>query len=555
MRHFSRPSGNTRALRLILPAFVAISAPVSAQVGPALAPDQLLGLYPAPRFSPLAADCTDCLATPQARFYFKGDLSVSPTRDAVGFDPARRAFDDLARWAGERGGQPEGRLPSLVWTGSPEIARGTLADAATRLDLGGGQSLAFDHVAKISTNLSFYDASSAAFFDRRAVIARGQTADGRFVARTLWPADHGLQALAPPQPLRPGETLESLVRAGQGDARASYSTRVLWQRDPAALDVAGKPVLAFILNGAQGDDDEAHGGHFAVATGRVGPGGEMNQWLVNNFYNLGSVSEKGIIASTVPLDAYLGELNSGQSWYRPSSILVAVLRDPRVPGLYQEGIGRVFQHFYRQDFPYRHATANCTGLNVETLRTLGWRLPKLGAESRLKAAIALPYVAIRDGSLQNGKSAYDYLSAERTDLYPLVGFTSLGDDLLGRITRGGAAGSGLEAQLAQDIEAVILVQVPQFPSSRAVGQAPVGSMEEYLARAPANKADWKIVPVAPRPFPAELRDAAAPAAEGTPADTAVLAEGAMFAGLGGLGLFGLGRAFVRRRAARGRPAA
>jgi hypothetical protein len=105
-----------------------------------------------------------------------------------------------------------------------------------------------------------------------------------------------------------------------------------------------------MINGAQGDDDEAHGGHFAVATGHFGARGEWNDWLVGNFYNLDSQSEKGIVASTLTMDAYLTDLNSGQAWYRPSAVLVAVLREPRAALLAQQGISRVFNHFYRHDF-------------------------------------------------------------------------------------------------------------------------------------------------------------------------------------------------------------
>jgi hypothetical protein len=36
-------------------------------------------------------------------------------------------------------------------------------------------------------------------------------------------------------------------------------------------------------------------------------------------------------------------------------------------------------------------------------------------------------------------------------------------------------------------------------------------MDEYMKRAPEDKSQWKIVPVAPRPFPAEMRDPQAPA--------------------------------------------
>ncbi|MYM91973.1 hypothetical protein GTP91_32960, partial [Rugamonas sp. FT82W] len=270
-------------------------------------------------------------------------------------------------------------------------------------------------------------------------------------------------------------------------------------------------MLAFMLNGAQGDDDESYGGHFAVATGRFGPAGEWDNWLVNNFYSLASVSEKGIVASILPMDAYMGDLNSGQAWYRPSYMLVAVLKDQRAPALYQEAIGRVFNHFYRQDFHYRHASTNCAGINVETLRTLGWKIPRLGGESPLKAAVALPYMALKEVSLASGQSAYDYLKTERTELLPFVAFNTIAEDLLTRLAVPGRAGSEqLEAQLGQDLEALLFVRIPQFPSSRAFGSDPVLSLREYERRAPANHADWKIVPVAPRVLPASFRDAAAP---------------------------------------------
>ena len=108
-------------------------------------------------------------------------------------------------------------------------------------------------------------------------------------------------------------SLSTLVRAENGGARLPLAARVLWQRDPKAVrEWAGKPVLAFMLNGAQGDDDEAHGGHFAIVTGIFGQRGEWGDWLVNNFYNLDSVSENGIIASTLPIDAYMADINSSR---------------------------------------------------------------------------------------------------------------------------------------------------------------------------------------------------------------------------------------------------
>lgn len=496
-----------------------------------LAPGTRLGFYDASTFAELSS-CAACQATPQARFYFKGDYAVAPLKGAAQFDRSRLTFDDLRAWASSRKGVPSGELPSVIWAGSPQVIEGTLAADGKQLTLPSGEVVPFALVPKIRTNLSYFDQTSVKYFAGQKVVARGVLKDGTFVARTLWPASYALTALKPTEPLLAGESAISLVRGGPREERPPFSARVLWQKNPGeALSVAGKPVLAFILNGAQGDDDEAHGGHFAVATGVFGPNGEWNQWLVNNFYNLGSVSEKGIIASTLPMDAYMADLNSGQSWYRPSYVMVAVLKDQRGAQLYQEGISRVFQHFYRQDFPYKHATANCTGLNVETLRTLGWNVPTVGADDTLKAYAALPYMAIKEGSLASGKGAFDYLATERTNLYPLVGFSTLADDLLTRIAGKRVATSGLERQLAEDLEAVIFVQVPQFPSSRAFGFAPVGSMAEYMARVPENKDDWKIVPVDARPFPAELKDKDAPVPERPPSEFAFAAESSVLVAL------------------------
>jgi hypothetical protein len=484
--------------------------------GPTTANAGSLGLGPAVEYRLTDGNCSDCSAPPAALWYFRGDLIAVP-RTAVGFDPALRAQDDVRNWAAARGNKPEGFRPSLVWVGSPQIARGTFAADGKSLKEAGGEVSAFAVVPKIDSNLSYYDESSIRYFGGRKVKARGRDENGQFVARTLWPDDFALAAPAN-RPLGRGETLMTLVRAD--GAAPSFDARVLWSRDSGKTNLAGKPVMAFVLNGAQGDDDEAHGGHFAVATGRFGPRGEWDDWLVNNFYNLDSVSEKGIIAATLPMDAYQADLNSGQSWYRPSYMLVAVFKNDRVPALYQEAIGRVFNHFYRHDFRYNHASANCAGINLETLRSLGWNIPRQGPGSRMKAAAALPYLAIKDGDLDSGRKAYDYLVAEKTDLYPFVAFAAAGDDILQRIAKGSAA-TPYETAMAQDIEALIYVRIPQFPSSRAMGQAPVASLDEYMERAPQDRSKWKIVPVPPRPFPAELKDPAAPSEDASPSSFAL----------------------------------
>ena len=136
-----------------------------------------------------------------------------------------------------------------------------------------------------------------------------------------------------------------------------------------------------MLSGAQGDDDEAHGGHFAVATGTVGPDGGWADWTVNNFYTLDAVSEKGIVAARVPMDNYLMDLNSGQSWYRPVYVLTLVLKQDRAARRYQEAIEPVYDRFYRHEFLYHHSAANCSGISMDALRGIGWEIPRRGPTS------------------------------------------------------------------------------------------------------------------------------------------------------------------------------
>ena len=64
--------------------------------------------------------------------------------------------------------------------------------------------------------------------------------------------------------------------------------------------------------------------------------------------------------------------------------------------------------------------------------------------------------------------------------------------------------------LSEDIEEILLVRVPQFPSSRAWGDWPVETSVEYNARVPKNPAERKIILVPPRKFPDELRDPQSP---------------------------------------------
>lgn len=516
--------------------------------------DAPFGLHAGAGLKLTTGACSDCATIPQALWYFQNEIIAAPEKGVaaaahtVGMSAQADVIDFMTR-------QPalDAQAP-LIWLGSSKvIRRARLAPDGTTLLFEQAPPMAFAVTPKIEANLSYYNADSVAYLSKRPLRLRGEVetnAEGKaqFTARTIWPLDFAIRADQAARPLQADETLRGLVKANQGGARAPFSSRLIWEKDPAAKHDTnhhhwdGKAVLGIMLNGAQGDDDEAHGGHFAVVTGRYRNDGDWSRWLVYNFYNLDIYSEKNIVAAPTPMDNYLFDLNSGQNWYRPSYMLVAVLKNARTALQYQAGIERVYNHFYRHGFEYDHASANCAGISVDTLRTLGWTFPQRGHASRLKAIAAYAYVAATTRSLSDGRKIYDYLLEESTRLYPAVSFDALGEDLLalvqGRIQR---SLTSYEQALVEDVEAIYYVHIPQIPSSRAFGLAPVYSLDEYMRQAPADRKQWKIIPVDPRPFPEALRDTPAPAPNAlVPAPVA-----AAFAGL--LGLIAPIYRYLRRR--------
>ena len=459
--------------------------------------------------------CTDCAVPKQNLWYFQNELIAVPASAPTGasFSKGLDRNADVARWAATSESK-QLAYPSLVWIGSPSILENaTVLPGAHKVRTADGRELDVKFVPQLSTNRSYANSATAAWLAGREVRMRGalENIDGRptFVARSIWPTDFAIDAATlKSQAIKDSSDLTAFVRAPIGDRRGT-ETRLLWERHPGqARAWKDNPVLGVVLNGAQGDDDESLGGHFAVATGRFGEKGDWSGWAVNNFYNLDSVSEKGILAATVPMDNYLMDLNSGQQYYRPSHMLVAVLNNPRTAIAYQGGVQRVFNHFYRHDFRYRHAAANCTGISVDVFTSLGLRIPVRGPTAPLKSIAAYAYVSAKDGSLAGGRKIYDYLNEEQTRLLPAVGFDAIGESLLRLVASNEVPGqlTNYERQLRNDIEAILLVRIPQVPSSRSMGSAPVFSFDEFRARVPADQADWKIVPVGERPFPAALRD-------------------------------------------------
>ena len=504
------------------------------------------GLYPAGDFRLIDGKCTDCGTIPSARWYFEHETIAVPAGGLAMAGYARRiaTFDDVRAWHAGRSDDARPEYPPLVWVAAPQLVRHARlrADGAS-LDLA-GTVLPIERVAKIPLNRSYYDASSTRFFASRPLTARGcLNANGRFVVRTLWPEDFHLRDVPPfralPADFAPALALRQLMREEpNGGARSPFAAFTLWQKTSTVTDWRGRAVLAFIVNGGQGDDDEAHAGHFAIVTGRIADDGAIGDWLVNNFYTLDAESEKGIIAAPVPLDNYLADLNSGQAYYRPSYLLVAVLSRERATALVQAALGRVYNQFYRHQLVYYHPTTNCTSISVDTLRALGFDVPARGPTSRLLAWVGFPYFAAKERSVDKAKLAFDYLTVDQTRLMPAAAIETIFGGLLS-LSSGTAttesADRSLGQMLAQDLDALAFLRIPQIPSSRAWGDAPAVNAREYRARMPRDRSKVQIVPVPVRPFPARLRDDDLQPSSPHPSERAALAWGiVLLVGIPGL---------------------
>jgi len=224
-----------------------------------------LGLLPAGHFRIATGRCADCPTLKQGLWYFR-DQTLAVPHGAQALSSYAATGDivrDVRDWfASGQAGKLD--YPGLVWLAAPHI----LDDAAI-LPTGGvlrgadGGQTGFYLTPKIASNRSFWDGKTTAFFARRPVRMRGAYAEQQqaFVARTVWPKDFVIDgAKLAAQPLAPDETLRSFVQADGGGAASPYAARLLWERQPGqARHWQDKAVIGIMLNGAQGDDDEAMG--------------------------------------------------------------------------------------------------------------------------------------------------------------------------------------------------------------------------------------------------------------------------------------------------------
>jgi len=444
-------------------------------------------------------NCADCNLSEQTKWYFNNEIIAHlPT-------PAS-SLVNLPEWLEK---QPEINDDIPIWIASPTLIEPSQLNASGHsISINNGQKINFKTVDQIPQNQSFWNQDTTGFFNQRDIRLRGEWIDDQFIARTVWPLDFTItnsQLL----PFNKDEDLQTLVQADDGGGvRQPHQSRLLWERNPgSALGATGKPVFGLMLNGAQGDDHEALAGHFAVVTGQFNADGSYHDWLVNNFYNLDVISEKGILAAVTPMDNYLADLNAGQSYYRPSYMLVATLKHGQAATEFQQSINQVMNYFYRHEFIYNHADANCTGISIDTLRALDWKVPERGINGYVQAIGAYFYTAITEMDWDAARQIYDYLTTETTRLLPAVAFDAIGEDLM-NLTAAEPSRilTDFEQTLADSIEAIWFVRIPQIPSSRVSGGAPVYSFSEYLETAPADRDEWVTIELPQRDIPPSLKD-------------------------------------------------
>jgi hypothetical protein len=443
-----------------------------------------LGLYPEADFDLGTGRCVACNAPEQGKWYFPDDVIATPKSG-----PA-----------------------ALIWIGSHEMAEGVkLSEDGLYATLKDGTVVPFALVPKIDSNRSFYDASSLEYMRGRTVRIRGEfmEKDGvrTLVARTIWPEDYRIDAESLKEAdVKNAADIDALVAADKGGATKPFETKLLWEKPGSGRNWEGQPVMGFMLNGAQGDDDEALAGHSSLFTGRYGPGGSMADWMFDNFYDMNSVSEKGIVASMVPMDKYMTDLNSGQSWYRPSYMLVMVMKDARVPLKLQEAFKEQYAKYYAQDIKYDKTHKNCTALIADPVREQGWKFPEAGKTPTIIARLISKAVAMAAKDPAAGEQIFQSLREEPTRSFPRASFNAVGGDLLSMAGSFGADPAGreyspVEKMIQEDLVAILFVRLPQIPSSRKLGRDPVGGVTDYFLRAPADRSKWQTVPTSPRPFP------------------------------------------------------
>ena len=247
-----------------------------------------------------------------------------------------------------------------------------------------------------------------------------------------------------------------------------------------------------MVNGAQGDDDEAHGGHFALVTGRVQADGAIGDWLVNNFYTLDcrkrerASSRRRCRSTTISPISTRDRTGTGRRTCSSRCSRAArrgaapVRARPRVqpvlppPARLRPPDDELHQHQRRHAARARLAGPGARSDAIACSR--GLALPARAARALARKGAARvrlprrgPDPAAACGGVRGDRASL--LALARRSARPC-------DGSLARDARRGCRRARL-------------LRFPQLPSSRAWGDAPAVTMREYRTRLPRDPEDCR----------------------------------------------------------------
>ena len=315
--------------------------------------------------------------------------------------------------------------PPLVWVAAPQIVHGARLTADGEQHRRGGDVLRMRPVPRIPLNRSYFDASSVRFLravrSRCAERATAASSSCDRVARRLRARRRGAAAQSLPDGPSPQLAMRSLMRRGAARRRGESVHRARRCGSArAARRLARQGVLGLLVNGAQGDDDEAHGGHFALVTGRVARRRPHRRLARQQFLLARRRERKGhhrraaAARQRISATSTAGRLVSAVVHARARVArrarrgARAVGDQPRVQPVLSPPARLLPPERQLREHQRRHAAR---------ARVAG---PARGPPTRWLAWLAFPFVALKERSLGKAKLAFDYLCTDQTRLLPAV---------------------------------------------------------------------------------------------------------------------------------------
>ena len=487
---------------------------------------------PAPRSASIRASdfrltdgrCRDCPTIRQALWYFRArDDRRAEAGTAGRVVRARRDARPTICARGSPRASPDAppEYPPLVWVAAPHVVAGARLSAdATALDMRRGTLRASLVAEDRAQSLLFRRARRPQFFAQRTRQgARHGSTTARSSCARCGPRTSGSTARRRAQPLAAGPAADA--RAARAHARRARRRRAeplrrvdaVAARSRRATPVPpGRAVLGIMVNGAQGDDDEAHARplrarHRPHARGRRDRRLARQQLLHARQRKRERHPRRAGSARQLPR----------RPQQRPGLVPAVAhagrgaRRRPRAPRSCRRALNRVYNQFWRHQLVYRHATMNCTGISVDVLRALGWDVPARGPASRLVAALGFPVLR----ASRSARSPRRCIALRLSDRGPDAAHA--GGRLRGSRREpacarrdGPAAATPRTGRARADarrghrrhrVRPLSAISVEPRVRRRAGGHA-VGIP---VARA-RRSGLAQIVPVPPRPFPAALRD-------------------------------------------------